>query len=202
MEKMPGISLTEYMAQGPRGRGAASTLFGSFVLSLARQLFTILRNLHHVHLVHLNIRPENVFLDFGEVRQDARDGPSFVVRLAGFDKAMSNSEVRRLPSVQGTCMEEPCDLFDAPELSDRDRPGGRPLYGPALDIWSAGVLFRKLLSRPDPGASPERKEVIEPGEETEGPLWALVKQCLLQDPLERPRAVDLLRATPLALRRG
>ncbi|ESO09567.1 hypothetical protein HELRODRAFT_168571 [Helobdella robusta] len=120
MEKLKGDML-EMILSSPRGR--LSERVTKFLIS---QILTALKHLHSLHIVHCDLKPENVLL--------SSETPFPQVKLCdfGFARIIGEKSFRR--SVVGT------PAYLAPEvLTSRG-------YNRSLDMWSVGVVIYVSLS--------------------------------------------------------
>lgn len=143
-------------------------------LDIALQLCKGLAYAHRNGVVHRDIKPANVLVDF--------DG---VVRLADFGIA---GYLQRPDASEGLVMGTPG--YMAPE-----QVGSALACTEASDLYSFGVLLHELLTgqRPGEGITLERPPLPET-------LWAVIQQCLAEEPDARPRsAEDLARQVLLVL---
>lgn len=182
MELMRGGTLADLLQRHPR-------LPEPHARVVMRNVFAALVHLHANHIVHRDIRPENVFCsehrfpmelalgDFGDA--------NFVSDLNGQERV--NRDV--LSSMTGD------PLYMASEIVRREK------YGPAVDLWSAGVLMFRLLSGNLPFTGLSTRAVYDAVSAgtfcMETPSWravspsakSLVRQLLQTDPHKRISAV-------------
>lgn len=183
MEYEEGESLTSYLKK-----------HGGFLSEpdLLRVFLPILTGLHAVHdagLLHLDIKPDNIYLrrsgqpmliDFGSARQRQRHG---------------KSETGRIALTRG---------YSALE----QYPGNGGVMGPGTDVYSVGATLYRCVTGRDPLDSLERQKTIgmgkidpmTPATKFDRPLFAPhIRQCvdlaLRLQPADRP-------ASALALQNG
>lgn len=96
----------------------------STVAQIARQLASALSYLHYHHVIHRDIKPQNILLS-----------SNGIIKLADFGFARSfSTSVYFLTSIKGT------PLYMSPEmLNDK-------AYGPKADLWGLGVLLYELAT--------------------------------------------------------
>ncbi|KAL0376660.1 UNVERIFIED_CONTAM: Mitogen-activated protein kinase kinase kinase A [Sesamum calycinum] len=181
-------------------------------LSIARDVAFALTELHAKHIIHRDIKSENVLIDLEKKRQDGTP----VVKICDFDRAIP------LHSYSHTCCiahvgVPPADIcvgtprWMAPEVFRAMHK--RNMYGLEVDIWSFGCLLLELLTLQVPyfglpesdiheslqmGQRPKLTEELEALAQSDGELETesetlrfLVKlyhQCTEKDPADRPSA--------------
>lgn len=137
----------EYMAGGTLDDQLA--IFGKFSELTARPVMEgLLSALHHLHshnVVHRNVTPNNVLLE------DRRH--PLALRLGDFAHAAFLMAKRVNQEVMDTPVGTP--HYVASEITRKQR------YGPAVDLWSAGVLMYRMLSGTFPFDDEDDKRVIE-----------------------------------------
>ncbi|GLT61542.1 hypothetical protein SLA2020_342410 [Shorea laevis] len=114
-------------------------------LCIARDVACALAELHAKHIIHRDIKSENVLIDLDEKRSDGRP----IVKLCDFDRAVplrSSLHACCIAHVgippPNICVGTPCWM--APEvLRAMHKPD---LYGLEVDIWSYGCLLYELLT--------------------------------------------------------
>ncbi|GKV19678.1 hypothetical protein SLEP1_g29904 [Rubroshorea leprosula] len=114
-------------------------------LCIARDVACALAELHAKHIIHRDIKSENVLIDLDEKRSDGRP----IVKLCDFDRAVplrSSLHTCCIAHVgippPNICVGTPCWM--APEvLRAMHKPN---LYGLEVDIWSYGCLLYELLT--------------------------------------------------------
>ncbi|CAG0880050.1 unnamed protein product [Darwinula stevensoni] len=166
-------------------RATAGFVYSEAVAShYLRQVLEALRYIHANNVVHRDLKPHCVLLSSKE--------NSAPVKLGGFGVAI---QLRPTELVSGGRIGTP--HFMSPEVVQR-----LP-YGPATDIWSAGILLYILLSGqlPFPGTRELLYEHISSGRILlQGPSWDpisdaakdLVRQMIQVDSVERITAEEAL----------
>ncbi|MEU5990663.1 protein kinase [Spirillospora sp. NPDC047418] len=176
-EFVDGPSLQESVREtGPRGGAALERLAVNTVTALAA--------IHRAEVVHRDFKPGNVLL--------GPDGP--VVIDFGIARALDLNQSIITSQAVGT------PGYMAPEQIAEDETG------PAADMfaWGATMVFAATGERAFRGNSiPAVMQSILRGEPKldglQGPLRAIVRECLAKDPSRRPTAAevgDRLRALP------
>ncbi|GAA1817154.1 serine/threonine protein kinase [Actinomadura chokoriensis] len=176
-EFVDGPSLQDSVrAAGPRG--------GAALERLAINTVTALAAIHRAEVVHRDFKPGNVLL--------GPDGP--VVIDFGIARALDLNQSIITSQAVGT------PGYMAPEQIAEEA------VGPAADMfaWGATMVFAATGERPFRGTSiPAVMQAILRGEPEldglQGPLRAIVRDCLAKDPSRRPTAAevgDRLRALP------
>ena len=134
LELMSGGELFDHIIE----RGKFSEERAARVL---RKLVYTIQSLHHSGILHRDIKPENLMF-----KSSGGDGTDDSVFVSDFGAA---HEIGSLPSAgpggggaAGASLPAPAGTFGyaAPEVLERRE------YGPACDIWSAGVVAYILLS--------------------------------------------------------
>ncbi|KAL0457149.1 UNVERIFIED_CONTAM: putative serine/threonine-protein kinase DDB [Sesamum latifolium] len=210
MEYMKGGSLRTYVERLSSSGEKHVAL--DLALSIARDVAFALTELHAKHIIHRDIKSENVLIDLDKKRQDGTP----VVKICDFDRAIP------LHSYSHTCCiahvgVPPADMcvgtprWMAPEVFRAMHK--RNMYGLEVDIWSFGCLLLELLTLQVPyfglpesdiheslqtGQRPELTEELEALAQSDGKLETesetlrfLVKlyhQCTEKDPADRPSA--------------
>ena len=87
------------------------------------QLVLSLKDIHHEHIMHRDIKSENVFIQIGNIAK---------IGDFGISKILSSRS--KAHSLVGT----PC--YISPELCE-----GKP-YGPKSDVWSLGCLLYEMAA--------------------------------------------------------
>jgi serine/threonine protein kinase len=150
-----------------------------------RDLFSALQHLHRADVVHRDVRPENLFCSEHRFPMALALGD---FRLANF---VTESKVNRdvLSSMIGDVS------YMATEIVRKQK------YGPAVDLWSAGVLMYRVLSGSLPFSGLSTRAVYDairnPVVDFSAPIWdtisadakSLVRQLIQPDPHKRISAL-------------
>ncbi|XP_028159028.1 ribosomal protein S6 kinase alpha-5-like [Ostrinia furnacalis] len=187
-----------------RGGELASQLTGALDERLARralaQLARAVRHMHSRRVVHRDLKPENILLTSSRLSEAK-------VKVVDFGFARRAPECDERQRMMTPCFSLP---YAAPEVVSRARSSTAPGYGPAVDLWSLGVIFYCMLCGKapfQPGCKKEPVTVfmdrIRSGSfSMEGPHWEhvspdskrLVSELLSVEPARRPSAAELLQA--------
>ncbi|CAN6303976.1 unnamed protein product [Urochloa humidicola] len=155
---------------------------------VAWELVEAVRALHEVGIMHRDIKPENLMFSGPRAEQQQLKVIDFGFATSFGPGEIFRDEVGSLP-------------YMAPEVFLRS-------YGPAADIWSAGVIVYQLLCGRHPFPAPDgtyngqRKATLRGGaaDVERHPPWplisggakSLVLAMLEPDPTRRPTALQLL----------
>jgi len=163
-------------------------LRSSSVLALITPLLNSLFYLHSRGIVHHDIKPENIIVDYSKNTLKLTDFGSAKV----FSKSSEGA-------VGGTLN------YMAPEVLMNMR-GARNICDKAVDVWSIGILTYLLISGIHPFDSGKTHEnmlnrIISGKFEFSGPVWDkvskeckdFIKRCLVVDPKKRASVADLLK---------
>jgi len=147
--------------------------------------------LHHLGVLHLDLKPENLLLD---------ERGTVKVTDFGYSKIKDDSKLGLVPDEN--LSEGGSPLYMAPERLDRRT------YGAPADVYSFGVLFWQLLTRKEPYLKYQligdretfNKAIIIEKERPEIPeaykqmpvLQQLLTSSWAEDPKERPTFVQLV----------
>ena len=155
---------------------------------LFRQVLAGLTAVHDAGVLHRDVKPENILLDFY--------GDRVRVKLTDFG-------VARL--TYGTSLTRTTGLIGTPDyMAPETALAGTAT--PASDLYSAGIVLYEMLAGRTPfGAGPPLGVLLRQAEEPPQPipglplsLWAYLESLLAKDPHARPRsatqASDTLRA--------
>ncbi|CAI5955264.1 unnamed protein product [Closterium sp. NIES-65] len=146
------------------------------------QLLHALQHCHDLGVIHRDVKPENVLIYARG--GGGGDGEKVLVKLGDFGVATRFSPGMPCMDPVGTAM------YMAPELLQ-----GR--YGPAADVWSAGIVLYVMLSGALPFFATKNRTLVEAimhgPARMEGPRWegvsegakAVVRRMLEKDPEER-----------------
>ena len=143
------------------------------------QLLDGLREVHTSKLLHLDIKPANVYL--------RNDGTPLLIDFGAARQVLS-AEAPKLPPLYTAG-------FAAPEMHDQ-----RELLGPWSDIYSVGATMYACLSRDTPQAGNARKaaDAVVPASRAWAGKYAadlleIIDWCLRLDHLQRPQSVFALQ---------
>merc|ERR1712125_14885 len=154
--------------------------------ALVRQILDGLLTLHKSGRIHKDIKLENVVADMDSPRKKGEDSP-VAAKFIDFDTVQDwEPKSPRSKTILGT------DGYIAPEAYDGN-------YSPASDVYCAGVIMYKLLTR----RFPHKADLFDdkPGENKAGhPAMKRIQQRLLETkidfgrpPLDKcPLAKDLV----------
>lgn len=120
LEYCSGGELFDYLISKKR-------LTESEVRVIMRDLFGVLMFIHDKGFAHRDLKPENILFD-----------GKHTIKLIDFGLAANSSENKSALAFLSTCCGSPA--YAAPELLR-----GNTYSGPAVDVWSAGVLLYSLL---------------------------------------------------------
>ncbi|RXN27069.1 phosphorylase b kinase gamma catalytic skeletal muscle heart isoform [Labeo rohita] len=100
---------------------------------IMRALLEVVEYLHTHNIVHRDLKPENILLD-----------DDLNIKLTDFGFSIQIEPGQRLNEVCGT------PGYLAPEIIECSMDPNHAGYGPAVDLWSAGVIFYTLLAGSPP----------------------------------------------------
>jgi len=165
------------------------TLRPASVAALLLPLLNALSYLHSRGIVHHDIKPENIILDYSHN----------TLKLTDFGSAKVCSSKSNEGAVGGTLN------YMAPEVLMNMR-GAHNVCDKAVDIWSIGVLTYLLISGVHPFESSKTNQnilnrIITGKFKFEGHVWEkvpkeskdFIKRCLVVDPKKRATVGDLLK---------
>jgi len=169
------------------------TLRPASVVALLLPLLSALSYLHSRGIVHHDIKPENIIIDYSQNTLKLIDFGSAKLLTASNAKSQEGA-------VSGTLN------YMAPEVLMNMR-GARNLCDKAVDVWSIGVLTYILLSGVHPFDSGKSHEnilnriIAGKFDFKSGPVWSkvpkeckdFIKRCLLIDPKKRSTVAELLK---------
>ncbi|KAL5701118.1 hypothetical protein ACHQM5_026492 [Ranunculus cassubicifolius] len=150
MEFIEGGSLKSYIEQV--SKTGAKQMQVELALFIARDIACALAELHSKHIIHRDIKSDNILIDIDRKRADG----SPVVKVCDFDRAVplhSSSHtccighfgIPRLDVCVGT------PRWMAPEVLESMNE--RKMYGMEVDIWSYGCVLVELLTLQIPYAA-------------------------------------------------
>ncbi|GAB2294674.1 hypothetical protein Dimus_028870 [Dionaea muscipula] len=143
MEYVKGGSLKKYIDK--LSKAGEKHVPVALALSIARDVAGALKELHSKHIIHRDIKSDNILLDLDKKRADG----SPIVKLCDFDRAVplrSSVHACCIGHVgihpPDTCVGTP--RWMAPELLHAMNKHNR--YGLEVDIWSYGCMIMELLT--------------------------------------------------------
>ena len=143
------------------------------------QLLDGLREVHTAKLLHLDIKPGNVYL--------RNDGTPLLIDFGAARQVLSAEGVKLPPLYTPG--------FAAPEMHDQ-----RQLLGPWSDIYSVGATMYACLARatPQPANARKQADTVVPASrawagEYAADLLEIIDWCLRLDHLQRPQSVFALQ---------
>ncbi|PLW22490.1 hypothetical protein PCASD_10815 [Puccinia coronata f. sp. avenae] len=129
-----------------------------------RQLMSGLHFCHSKGVVHRDLKPENILLD--------GRGNLLISDFGLCSVYKHNGKERMLTEVCGSAP------YAAPELAL-----GRPYHGPAIDLWSSGIILYVLLVGNTPWDNPTM-ESPEFASYIKGVIWSMDPWCRIQPELK------------------
>ncbi|XP_059047938.1 ribosomal protein S6 kinase alpha-5-like [Achroia grisella] len=141
-ELATGGELASALAIGVPGEKVARRLLGQLALAV--------RHMHSKNIVHRDLKPENILLTSCRLNE-----ANIKVVDFGFARRIPESDER--PRMMTPCFSLP---YAAPEVVSRARCSSAPGYGPAVDLWSLGVIFYFMLCGKAPFQLASKKEPI------------------------------------------
>lgn len=160
-------------------RGYCGDFEESEVVGVAKTLLVVLKNLHEMHIVHRDVKPENLLLvkpdedgssldvtltDFGLariLRQDGDEAASDVQSTTSSDQEMAAERKQR--SRAYTCVGS--DFYTAPEVSIGLG------YDTPVDIYSLGVTLYVMLCGTPPSVSQFNHSLFKIEDENRSPSF-------------------------------
>ncbi|KAJ4832431.1 hypothetical protein Tsubulata_028487 [Turnera subulata] len=143
MEYVKGGSLKSYIEKISKAGGKHVPV--ELALCIAQDVVSALREIHAKHVIHRDIKSENILIDLDNKRGDGMP----IVKLCDFDRAVPLRSClhscciahRGIPPPD-VCVGTP--RWMAPEVLRAMHK--RSLYGLEVDIWSYGCLLYELLT--------------------------------------------------------
>ncbi len=168
-----GRSLQEHIKSR---RGALEELW--FRTTFA-QLLDGLREVHTHKLLHLDIKPANIYL--------RNDGAPILIDFGGARQTLSDEGLKLPPTY-------------TPGFASPEHHNNHAILGPWSDIYSIGATMYACLAAAAPQKAPARleKDLLPPAHKTWAgkfpeDLLAIIDWCLRLDHLERPQSVFALQ---------
>ncbi|KAK5794053.1 uncharacterized protein LOC108463961 [Gossypium arboreum] len=191
-----------------------------FALCIARDVASALAELHSKHIIHRDIKSENILIDLDGKRVDG----SPVVKLCDFDRAVPLRSSLHTCCIAHLGIPPPDVCVGTPRWMAPEVLGAmhkRNPYGLEVDIWSFGCLLYELLTLQVPysglselhiheliqmGERPRLPEDLEALESTESVMTQsgteaetetlrflvdIFRKCTEENPVDRPTANNL-----------
>jgi serine/threonine protein kinase len=146
-----------------------------FIRNTFTRMLNGLREVHSHKLLHLDIKPSNIYL--------RADGTPVLLDFGAARQTLSQEQPMLKPMY-------------TPGFASPEQYSNREGLGPWSDVYSVGASMHACIVGSAPPKSDERvqKELYQPVSQTHKgkyspPLLALVDWCLKLDPLQRPQSV-------------
>jgi serine/threonine protein kinase len=175
MDLVTGGSLRDYLSR-------QVTIPSSEAAGLLAQVASALAAAHATDVVHRDLKPDNILLDWTSGEAKARLTDFGIARVLDAPNLTTHEALIGTPN------------YMAPELIN----GARPT--PAADVYSLGVLLYELVVGRQPFAGGAAVAVLRrhlddpphrpPG--LPGTVWSVIELCLDKDPARRPPARELV----------
>ena len=177
MQYERGKSLQDYIL------GQTDSVSEQFIRRVFGELSNGLREVHTQKLLHLDIKPANIYIRL--------DGSPVLLDFGSARQALSESQAKIAPSY-------------TPGFASPEQYYDRKLLGPWSDIYSIGATMYSCLTRTSPLAANQRikNDLLIPAtklgkEMYSQSLLALIDKCLSLDYLARPQSVFSLQKSLL-----
>ena len=182
MQYERGKSLQDYIL------GQSDLVPDQFIRRVFSELSNGLREVHTQKLLHLDIKPANIYIRL--------DGSPVLLDFGSARQALSENQAKISPSY-------------TPGFASPEQYYDRKLLGPWSDIYSIGATMYSCLTRTSPPAANQRIKndllipAVKVGKDNYSKsLLELIDRCLSLDYLERPQSVlslqkSLLASTPV-----
>ncbi|MBA3695458.1 MAG: serine/threonine protein kinase [Methylotenera sp.] len=177
MQYERGKSLQDYIL------GQAEPVSEKFIRRVFGELSNGLREVHTQKLLHLDIKPANIYIRL--------DGSPVLLDFGSARQALSQSQAKISPSY-------------TPGFASPEQYYDRKLLGPWSDIYSIGATMYSCLTRTSPLAANQRikKDLLIPATKLGKEMYSqnlleIIDKCLSLDYLERPQSVFSLQKTLL-----
>lgn len=158
-------------------------------VSIIQQVFSALQHCHEKHIIHRDVKPENIMVYRKQDRADMTNTNAPMVKLIDFGLATwyEHEEAAEAVPEEADHCRMGCFHYLAPEAR-------RGCAIPASDVFSAGVVLQLMLT----GVLPNEDGIVGRQCLVEGSSWAavsssvrdLARQVLRTDPLERITAEE------------
>lgn len=150
-----------------------------FIRRVFGELSNGLREVHTQKLLHLDIKPANIYIRL--------DGSPVLLDFGSARQALSESQAKISPSY-------------TPGFASPEQYYDRKLLGPWSDIYSIGATMYSCLTRTSPLAANQRikKDLLVPASKVGKDMYSqslleIIDKCLSLDYLERPQSVFSLQ---------
>lgn len=177
MQYERGKSLQDYIL------GQTDPVSEKFIRRVFGELSNGLREVHTQKLLHLDIKPANIYIRL--------DGSPVLLDFGSARQALSESQAKIAPSY-------------TPGFASPEQYYDRKLLGPWSDIYSIGATMYSCITRTSPLAANQRikKDMLVPATKLGKDIYSkslleLIDKCLSLDYLERPQSVFSLQKTLL-----
>lgn len=177
MQYERGKSLQDYIL------GQTEPVSEKFIRRVFGELSNGLREVHTQKLLHLDIKPANIYIRL--------DGSPVLLDFGSARQALSESQAKIAPSY-------------TPGFASPEQYYDRKLLGPWSDIYSIGATMYSCITRTSPLAANQRikKDLLVPAVKLGKDMYSkslleLIDKCLSLDYLERPQSVFSLQKTLL-----
>ncbi|KAF5184900.1 Mitogen-activated protein kinase kinase kinase yoda [Thalictrum thalictroides] len=166
MEYFEGGSLKNYIEK--LSKNGEKHLQVELAMFIARDIACALVELHSKHIIHRDIKSENVLIDLENKRSDGTP----VVKLCDFDIAVPLRSLTHTCCIAHHGVPPPCHCVGtsrwmAPEVFQTMHQHHHKEYGLEVDIWSYGCLLLELLTLEIPYAGlcdPDIHELLQSGQ--------------------------------------
>ena len=177
MQYERGNSLQEYILS------QTEPVSEKFIRRVFGELSNGLREVHTQKLLHLDIKPANIYIRL--------DGSPVLLDFGSARQTLSESQSKISPSY-------------TPGFASPEQYYDRKLLGPWSDIYSIGATMYSCLTRTSPLAANQRikKDLMIPAAKLGKEMYSqnllqIIDKCLSLDYLERPQSVFSLQKTLL-----
>jgi len=177
MQYERGKSLQDYIL------GQTEPVSEKFIRRVFGELSNGLREVHTQKLLHLDIKPANIYIRL--------DGSPVLLDFGSARQALSESQAKIAPSY-------------TPGFASPEQYYDRKLLGPWSDIYSIGATMYSCITRTSPLAANQRikKDMLVPAVKLGKDIYSqnlleIIDKCLSLDYLERPQSVFSLQKTLL-----
>jgi len=177
MQYERGKSLQDYIL------GQDALVSEKFIRRVFAELSNGLREVHTQKLLHLDIKPANIYIRL--------DGSPVLLDFGSARQALTENQAKIAPSY-------------TPGFASPEQYYDRKLLGPWSDIYSIGATMYACITRTSPLSADQRikKDLITPALKVGKGLYSdallmLIDKCLSLDYLERPQSVFSLQKSLL-----